>query len=462
MNLFEKPAVRERIPKLHVSGVGDTTFFSMIYAFFYLIKDKLTFDFCIKPDSAYEFDDVAGIYVSEDNDIDRAITEGFTENKALSKFFGGDAKVYCDNDKNICIVKWNGRHNTCKIFSLIPQMCPNLGFQQYPNQAFIRELQTLIKDGNWSNVCQRVGSVCGLEEEFKAELIKEIAERFILDRRATWETKIQNENTNIAGWVAKIEASRKVIREAMAWLNGLSEDDDQERSLIQYFINHPGLEVDMSNMNSGAVYFTVHTPMENWDFDRYTHVAGEITRFRHNFSELRNHSEDKIGNKYFAVAFFDKIFDRERFTINATGHFCYRPGDRTIRTVSGKEAEGLHEIENPHIKQHGCIGYNLDLIAEAIKDGDMQMALEYTFAATANINPQEYGATFDRFLRYITNGMDYWKTPFLYEKATGNYMSPEDIYDELEEELRKQNNEQAVNVTESNNTNENNTTLEAV
>lgn len=239
------------------------------------------------------------------------------------------------------------------------------------------------------------------------ELAKEMNLRdIILDKLVKGFEKKNNENVirtlenEYQNWFDKIERileeHRQAIRqmnEVNMKINGLKYTNKESEEDVLYDYLKSRKNIDIINVEGNLISININTYLEHYDAEMWM-------SYRRNGSVVENYkgtnpdfekSEDRqlLLDAVFSENPILKVKMVGGYDIDIRGHISNRCLEGTVHDT----------CPNPHLEFHHCLGGHGPKIQEAIRMGDMILAIEQCAASAASVNLAEIGPTFGPMLR---------------------------------------------------------------
>ncbi len=194
--------------------------------------------------------------------------------------------------------------------------------------------------------------------------------------------------------------------------------------LVDYFVCNSN--VDPLSASDGVMEIMVKTTLELYDPDLYERMTDNPSSYL--FTGYTVGSE-VFTQKSDRKRFLDSIFsDEPMFKVKISGYYVL-DSRGYVDSQSGYYIPDQYQdyIPNPHLYKHNCIGNNIPLIEDCLRDGNFIGAVEQCITSAKNINLAEGSQTLVHFLRMLFSG-DQSKVILMHD---GKSCTPEEAYEYL-------------------------------
>lgn len=169
-----------------------------------------------------------------------------------------------------------------------------------------------------------------------------------------------------------------ILCENINALSNLPEGEDEE--FYKFFKRHSQLSiyrVDVNRNNGGKMlFYQILDTLEFYDVDEFDRMYNNKTSILY----TNTHSSDELRE------FFYNIFKLEKGRIRVNSIFKLQ-NLSSITPAQGIDVETTpNSIRHPHLYHFGCLGGNQTYIQNYMAEGNWDLAIEQTIAATKNIN----------------------------------------------------------------------------
>lgn len=218
------------------------------------------------------------------------------------------------------------------------------------------------------------------------------------------ETSISAEYNTLAGYQMNLSA-----------LENVAPDDDDR--LYKFFQTHKQLgvyRVDQCSSGGKTLYYSVVDTIEYYDKEQYIRAYNNRNSFLYTNSACTEELREIIH----------AIFGQEKGKIRAESMFKLN-NLSSIEAISHTRTDlyGETHLPHPHLYNAACLGSNRGYIEKYMRDGDWDLAIEQTIAATKNVNWGDLGIML-RMISDIGNRMDSCK---LIIADNGEAMTPREF-----------------------------------
>lgn len=212
-----------------------------------------------------------------------------------------------------------------------------------------------------------------------------------------------------------IETYDRLSMEYIALLNGDSSSNENSKLLYDILFNNP--LVVCEDIDDGQIQYRVRTTLKNYSMDKYLNKTTNI--LPENMSILCNVPTEK-RNQYWQL--LNLIFAEHKYEITSESMF-------KLRILSGNGAAGIIQLMkidynnlyakdgylgHPHSQMFSCTGTFASAWNEALKNGNLVAAINYTIAYTQNINFDDVTV-----VSTLVNCLSKGNHPCIIEVATG-------------------------------------------
>lgn len=208
---------------------------------------------------------------------------------------------------------------------------------------------------------------------------------------------VENLNTRIHNAHMALNNDLEVRLDKLLELEGLELSlAKKENSVSDFFANRKNIQiikVDINDTYTPRLFYTVQEVLEFYDVDELKRTLSNESSYFY-----RNNCEDWMKTLFVAIFVKEKGKFCVQSEFSLTGLTYIEPHDyNSFRDVS------YHEyLPHPHLGFHSCLGANKSQIDNYLCNGDWDLAIDQTVAATKNLN---FGDTvvMSSMMRYISN-----------------------------------------------------------
>lgn len=202
--------------------------------------------------------------------------------------------------------------------------------------------------------------------------IRDISVRRLENDRRSVENSISN-------YEAEVDSLRTRLQNIIMQQNCLANSavaDGNDDELYRFFYNHKQLNIINTGVSSEDITlkYSITETLEYFDKDQFERLTNNRHSYFYDFS-------DRVQK------FFKLIFDDERGKIRVESVFLLK-NLSSLRPISGYSTGDAYSLNlpNPHLYHFACLGGNENYIQKYMRDGNWDMAIEQSIAATKNVN----------------------------------------------------------------------------
>lgn len=224
-----------------------------------------------------------------------------------------------------------------------------------------------------------------------------------------------NAETYLNQYNTCIEEYDRLLMEYNALLNGDNYADEGAELLYDILFNNP--LVTCEDIDDGQIQYRVRTTLKNYSMDKYLNKT--TNTLPENMSILYNIPAEK-RNQYWQL--LNLIFAEHKYEVTSESMF-------KLRILSGNGIAGIIQpikidynhhyakdgyLGHPHSQMFTCTGTFAPAWNEALQNGNLMAAINYTIAYTQNINFDDVTVV-STLVHYLYQG----DHPCIIEVATG-------------------------------------------
>lgn len=207
------------------------------------------------------------------------------------------------------------------------------------------------------------------------------------------ERELENEYVNIDRIMDQHRQAIRRLNDVCTKINGLkySMEESKEDELYEYLKARKN--IDIINIEGDTVSININTYLEHFDTEQW--IA-----FRKRGSVVHEYAgrNPDFANDEDRTLFLDAIFNEfpvlkvkmvGAYDLNISGYISARSIEGTVHDT----------CPNPHLEFHHCLGGNGPKIQEALRKGDIILAIEQCIASAGSVNLAETSQTFGPMIR---------------------------------------------------------------
>lgn len=209
-------------------------------------------------------------------------------------------------------------------------------------------------------------------------------------------------------------------------------------SLIKFFKSHKELSIcKVKQVPKGqSVDYMISSTLDYYDADELKRIFDRENSYIHS----REDAQGDFGRKMLKALFLDeKAKLRTQCTFTLTNYEGLEP-----YTYEVQPPYAATHFPHPHLVYYGCLGGNREYIIKFLKDGNWDLAIEQTIAASQNINFGD-STVVTRFMNELYNKKDECRCIII---PDGRELTPQEFSNWLD---RKESEEKEAVTTEGDN-----------
>lgn len=279
--------------------------------------------------------------------------------------------------------------------SFIHRCFPNL-FKDRPitekEKEVLRGL-TKSKSEAYTNAINELSKEINIRDLILDKFVKGFEQKNTDKLIASLELEIENIYLNINRILDQHKQELRRLNDASIKINGLKygAENSKEDELYEYLKSRKN--IDIVNVDNEVICINVNTFFEHFDTEQWMAFrkrGGVLEDFRGTNPAFANIEDRKL--------FIDAIINEfpvlkvkmvGGYDLNINGYISVRNLEGTVHDV----------CPNPHLEFHHCLGGNGPKIQEALRKGDMILAIEQCIASAGSVNLAETGPTFGPMIR---------------------------------------------------------------
>lgn len=279
--------------------------------------------------------------------------------------------------------------------SFIHRCFPNL----FKDKPITEKEKEVLRGLTKSNSESYINAINELSKEFNVRdlildnLVKGFEKKNTDKIIATLERDIQNIYADINAIMEEHKRKIRQLNETSIKINGMKygTENSKEDELYDYLKSRKN--IDIVNVDNEIISININTFFEHFDTEQWMAFrkrGGVIEEYRGSNpafakAEDRKLFLDAILNEFPVL----KVKMVGGYDLNINGYISTRCLEGTVRDV----------CPNPHLEFHHCLGGNGPKIQEALRKGDMILAIEQCIASAGSVNLAETGPTFGPMIR---------------------------------------------------------------
>lgn len=174
--------------------------------------------------------------------------------------------------------------------------------------------------------------------------------------------------------------------------------DSSDDSVFRFFMNHHDISIcniSLNTNNGNIMDYCIFDTLEFFDRDEFLRVYN---------NELSNIGCAPKDIRDILYAIFGLEENKGLFRVESMFRLANLSSLNVLRERRSHQYDYTH-LPHPHLVNYGCLGGNSKYINQYMQQGNWDMAIEQSIAATKNINFGDI-VVIDSFLRDIRNSMD--------------------------------------------------------
>lgn len=319
--------------------------------------------------------------------------------------------------------------------SMLPKFFPDIFTEEILKKSnAVQLLKEISRLKTTDEICGFIDSqlLQELKDSIKEQQASQLAQCFEYQRNQRLDQLSINialnrsdAETYLNRYNACIEEYDRLLMEYNALLNGDASSNEDARLLYDILFNHP--LVVCEDINDNQIQYRVRTTLKNYSMDKYLNKTTNV--LPENMSILCN-IPIKKRNQYWQL--LNLIFVEHKYEITSESMFklSILSGQGTAGTIQTMKINygNLYAkdgyLGHPHSQMFTCTGTFASAWNEALQNGNLIAAINYTIAYTQNINFDDVTVV-STLVNYLYQG----DHPCIIEVATGQKFTATQIFE---------------------------------